>query len=264
MTKNIKRRTALKNITPFYYSLFAIPAATSLRCLQYVRLIDTEGFYTLQSTTDTVLRYSVPAVIVLTVLFSLIIMITDKEQAQFNLTRSVGIVYIVYGLLLAVESGVRAAARDVISALAMAAAVYFCIEGIVAIKKGKRGGLISLLSMFAPAYFIGAGIKLFFDTVAKANSSAVRLEMLGLCAAALLFAALGGAGAGMNIPRSRIKALALIGALIMLCPVATRFMALSEGLTAISLVTSVRDAIGGVTAVVILFNVCMGGKHCIK
>ena len=254
----------MKNITPFYFALIAVPAAIVLRCLQYVRIIDTEGFFVLQGTADTVLRYSVPAVLVLTALLAIITMFTDKEGAQFSLTKSAGVMYIVYGLSLAVESGVRAAGKSVMSVFAMAAAVYFCIEGIFAIKSAKRGGWLSVLSLFAPAYFVASGISLFFNTVEIANASAVRLEMLGLSAAALLYVSLGGVGSGMKIRRSRIKAIALIASVLLLCPVITRFMALSEGLSAMALVSAVRDALGGVTAFVILYGVCNSGKHCIK
>ena len=246
----------MKKSIPLYVTLIFLSIAVALRVLQHVLLIDTEGFYTLQTAGDTLLRASVPILLVIFSLFALCVVLSDKEKACRCSGKGIGVTYIVLGLSLAVESGVRAAALDYVAVAAMLAAIYFCFDGVLMLRNKQAGTFIKVLSAAAPLYFCLGGVSLFFSSFTRANASGVRLEMLSLCACAYMFVTLAVAGAASSASRGRVKSGAMLAAVFALTPVITQALFLANGITALSLIAVVRNAAAGCAALAVLFRAC--------
>ena len=246
----------MKNKIPLYITLVLLPVAVILRALQYFTIIDGEGFFEIATLGDAVIRAAVPVVFGLVAAVAFVICLCDKNTAQDVGGKSVGIAYIALGLVLATESGVRASNLDYVSIFAILAAIYLCLDGIFILTNHSRGKKTALFSVIVPLYYCFCGIHLFLTLFSKANASYVRLDMLAVCAAAIMFITLSVSAVSDNVKRGRIKAAAMISVLFSLTPVFSQVADLVQDVDITAVISALRNLVTGLVSLSVLISVC--------
>lgn len=209
--------------------------ATALRVLSQIFIINEKGAYCADGLAQTALRYSLPVLLGATAVLALIIYFKGKKAEMAEGVVRGGRFYPLCILALAVlvlaDSGIRIGdwiskilpyvgvypvktwigqvPPDIVGIIGVFAGVYFGVL-FIQILTGKSTVLSKVLGVFAPAYICARAIVLFFESFKYAAISGIKLEMLALCAAALLTVTVAGYCAGASVAFRRVKAVGLL------------------------------------------------------
>ena len=206
----------------FFYTVYAVIAAicaSALRFAQYVFIIDKEGRYVTTSLPEVILKYSVGAVLIISVIFAFIALFAlGKARAgEGSLTGGVyaGSISLVIALAISLESGLRVGNMlktrivDWIGIAGVLAVVYFAMLSIE-LFSARKIKISALFGIFPPVYVYLRGIILFFESFKTVNKSEMRIEMLTICALALFITAFVSVRVKANVRTSRACAVTSI------------------------------------------------------
>ncbi|MBQ8605970.1 MAG: hypothetical protein IJ408_04475 [Clostridia bacterium] len=211
--------------------------AIVLRVLSQIFIINQNGVYCDAGIFEKLLRFSLPLLLGATAILSLVVYFKGKKKDMAEGVARGGRLYplciLALGILVLVDSGIRLgewvktilpyvgaypvkmwikqAPPDIVGIIGVFAGIYFGVLFIQLITDGNSA-LSKLLGLFAPAYICARAIVLFFESFKYAAMSGIKLEMLSLCAAALLTVMIAGYRAGAAVALRRVKAVCLLSA----------------------------------------------------
>lgn len=200
-------------------SLAAFLTTAVLRVLQYIFIIDNSGLFSINSVFDKVLSVSLYGMIgVLALIAVLWLFIGDKTESYANglLNNSgAGCVSITAAAVLLFDSGVRLGQMmanktlDWVAILSLASALYFALLAFDAFAK-RTSRVTAVLGFFPPIYICVYGVKAFFDSFEKVHVSESKLEILTICALAMMLISFSCSKAGVNISKKRLGAFTML------------------------------------------------------
>lgn len=217
------------------YTLCAAPICLLLRILQNIYIVDTEGNYVISSFSDSCLRLSLAALLLITAVFALVYAAACKStfaDMRCICSKRVGIIYIIISALMLVESGLCLGewfassfeGIEWVGITGLLAAVYYAVQGMYFAKEQNGSSLAAICGFFPPAYFCIRGIVLFFDSFKHANISSNRLEMLTVCSLALLSITLSAVRAGAKQKQKRVAVTAMLTCIYALTPLGAQLI----------------------------------------
>lgn len=196
---------------------FAVPVTAVLRVLQYMFIIDADGYFNTATALGKVLTWSLYGVYIVTALAALLLLVSrDRFSVRFtHLSNSViyRTVCLLLGAVIIYDSGYRFgrfmreydAKPDWIALFGVLTSIFFAL--IFFMK--KRGVLSSIFGLFPPVYICARGITEFFASFEKAHVSESKLELLSVCMLALFTVTLSVMQADVNVKGKRAAALSL-------------------------------------------------------
>lgn len=187
----------MKNKHCYIFSLIAAPVCALLRLVQYVTVIDSDGYFVTNSLVDKCISYSVYAVIAIAAVFALISLATgnNNEAKFFDIFsgKAMGYLCILAALCVMMMSGLRlgssphsvpAILNYALCGTGILAAIGIALYGIGALS----GGFFSESHGFGvilPIYFMLLSISEFFASFERSHKSESKLYMVALCALCL-------------------------------------------------------------------------------
>lgn len=227
------------------YTLCALPLSVLLRILQYIYIIDTDGNYVTASFFESCLKASVAVILLLSAAVGIVYsVLSQKTGADMRhiCSKRVGVIYIVVSALMLVESGIRLgkwfSAFDGIEWVGITgvlAAAYYAVQGTAFVKGQKGSTFTAFLGFFPPAYFCIKGVGLFFGSFKLANISENRLEMLAICALALMSVTFSAVRAGAEVKQRRVAVTSMLCCVFAVAPLGAQLLSFITSDGALSL-----------------------------
>lgn len=190
----------------------------ALRMLQYLFVIDGEGYYTSRSP----LVYIPYAIFIVIALFSLLVMLSkNKGQADPAVTgggRVLAVLYIVAALLISLSTGILMTAPigaapinlyRVVAIIALFTAVFFAVLGI-SLLKNIMPRFLTYIGFLPPIYFCLYGVCEFYSVFERSQQSWTQFNMLSVGTLALFVTALCYATLGAPTSLKRVIATAVL------------------------------------------------------
>lgn len=205
------------------FSLIFIPLCSAARILQYIFVIDKNGYFRPENGFHTALIYILYAALALAAVFSLCMMFTgsrEKAAPEIFSGRLCGALFIGAGALMVADFGIsagimlRTSVLNAAAILELLSAVYFAMTGYGILSKSKLSKSARIFGLFAPVYIIVYAVSEFFSSFEKVHVSQTKLSMLTICAMALLFTTIVLLFSGMNITKKRLCAVCALYAVI--------------------------------------------------
>ena len=155
-----------------------------LRVLQYVFVLDEEGFFIRESLMQQVLSYALYVAMGLFVLLSLFVLWNKKNgfATDISLARKRGMAWaaLLYAVSLFAYSVVLLWGRNWMAVLTLGAGVYYILLALRADR--SRVPMLYFMSVFALAYPCARVIYMFFDTFKEVKASQTVISVVGMCA----------------------------------------------------------------------------------
>lgn len=205
------------------FTTVLVPVCTVLRILQYIFVIDENGFFKPQNEFQSFLVYSLYILMAAAAVFSGLFLIwgsSQKANRRIFKSNNSGLMFIIIAIIMMADFGVNLAAMlktqmpDPVTVLELLAAVFYAILGYTILSGSKPKKGIYALGFFAPIYIIAHAIKAFFSSFEKSHVSQVKFNMLILCCMALLVMTVVLLFCGQKVTKKRIVALSLLYAVI--------------------------------------------------
>lgn len=187
----------MKNKHCYIFSLIAAPVCALLRLVQYLTVIDADGYFVTATLQQKIISYSVYGVIALAAVFALISLATgnNNEAKFFDIFSGKGMGYlcIIAALCIMTMSGLRLGSSPhsvptvlnyALCGVGILAAIGIALYGIGALS----GGFFSESHGFGvilPIYFMLLSISEFFASFERSHKSESKLYMVALCALCL-------------------------------------------------------------------------------
>jgi len=205
-------------------TLVFVPVCALLRILQYILVVDKNGYYESPAALAAFLIYGLYGALALAAIFGIALIFWGSRK-KIN-PKSVlgnklcGVLLISAAALMVADFGISAGSMiktmiiDIPALLGLIAALFFAALGYNCISGNENSAGIRFWGLFAPIYAVAIAISEFFGTFQKAHVSQTKFEMLSLCALALFLMTLSAFVAGLEISEKRLAAVSLLFAVM--------------------------------------------------
>lgn len=198
------------------FTAVSVPVCIVLRILQYIFVIDENGFYQPQDGFDTFIIYMLYIFLAAAAVFALFFMIFGSSQRsgrQVLNSNAAGFIFILIAIIMMADFGVNTASMlkmrlpDPVVILELLTAVFYAVLGYTVLSGSKPKNGIFIFGFFAPVYVIAYTIKEFFGSFEKSHVSQVKFNMLTLCALALFVMTVVLLFCGQKVTKRRVTAI---------------------------------------------------------
>ncbi len=204
----------------FCIALVSVPVFSILRVLQYIFAIDETGLFVTDSLFQKLLSVSIYILATVMAILALVnIFMNKKSMIDCKTVAKVPLTSVIFISLCAIQlygagyllgNYIAGESFDYICIFKLLSAIFFGLYGVYMLSSRVSHSALLATGFFAPIYAVMLGVRSFFSSFESAHNSYNKLEIITLCAMALMLICVSGALSGARIRLSRLCSVTML------------------------------------------------------